>query len=326
MKKKIAAILAIIIMFVLISGCGTKSISSSNKKVKILFSISNAKDIYRSLLVSNAKSYADSENIELTVKDAEGSIEEQVSHMKEAVSGGYNVIICAPVNPSTTLQLKKAAGDLPIVFMNSAPSENLLEKDKYIYVSSDEAAAGQIQAEYLVDYLNNKKDIKVVIFKGEKGSSATNGRTEAVKDTFKKKGINVEYVFEDYADWSRQTSKEMFNVFLATGQKFDCVISNNDEMALGVVDSLKENKIDPSTVPIVGIDATSEGSKSVDDGSMKLTVYQSAKDQSQRAVQAAIQLVSGGTISKIENATEDGKHILVPFEKVEKSNVNKYMS
>jgi inositol transport system substrate-binding protein len=326
MKKKIAMLLTIIMMFAIISGCGSKSTSSSNKKVKILFSISNATDAYRSLLVANAKSYADSENIELTVKDAAGSIEEQVSDMKEAVSGGYNVIICTPVNPATALQLKKEAGELPIIFMNSAPSEDLLEKDKYIYVSSDEMVAGKIQAEYIADNLSNKKDIKVVLFKGEKGHSATIGRTKAVKETLKEKGINTEYVFEDTANWSRQGAKEMFNVFLATGQKFDCVIANNDEMALGVIDSLKENKIDPSSVPVAGVDATSEGSKAVSDGSMKLTVYQSAKDQSKSAVQAAIELGSGGTIAKIENATEDGKHIWVPFEKVDKSNVSKYMS
>ena len=326
MKKKIAVLLTILMMFALISGCGSKSTSSSNKKVKILFSISNATDAYRSLLVANAKSYADSENVELTVKDAAGSIEEQVSHMKEAVSGGYNVVICTPVNSATTLQLKKEAGELPIIFMNSAPSEDLLERDKYIYVSSDEMIAGKIQAEYVADYLSNKKDIKVVLFRGEKGHSATIGRTKAVKETFKEKGINAEYVFEDTANWSRQGAKEMFNVFLATGQKFDCVIANNDEMALGVIDSLKENKIDPSSVPVLGIDATSEATKAIADGSMRLTVYQSAKDQSKSAVQSAIELGSGGTIAKIENATEDGKHVWVPFEKVDKSNVSKYMS
>ncbi|MVX66271.1 substrate-binding domain-containing protein [Clostridium chromiireducens] len=326
MKKKIAVLLTILMMFTLISGCGSKSTSSSNKKVKILFSISNATDAYRSLLVANAKSYADSENVELTVKDAAGSIEEQVSHMKEAVSGGYNVVICTPVNSATTLQLKKEAGELPIIFMNSAPSEDLLERDKYIYVSSDEMVAGKIQAEYIADYLSNKKDIKVVLFRGEKGHSATIGRTKAVKETFKEKGINAEYVFEDTANWSRQGAKEMFNVFLATGQKFDCVIANNDEMALGVIDSLKENKIDPSSVPVLGIDATSEATKAIADGSMRLTVYQSAKDQSKSAVQAAIELGSGGTIAKIENATEDGKHVWVPFEKVDNSNVSKYMS
>ncbi|NRZ82605.1 hypothetical protein DFR96_003879 [Clostridium beijerinckii] len=32
-------------------------------------------------------------------------------------------------------------------------------------------------------------------------------------------------------------------------------------MALGVMDSFKENKIDTSLIPIVGIDATSDGCK-----------------------------------------------------------------
>lgn len=325
MKKKISILLTIIIMFAMISGC-SKSGTSSNKDVKILLSISDASDAFRGLLASNAKEYAESENVELTVMDAEGSIEKQVEHMKEAVSGGYNAIVCTPVNPTTALQLKKAAEGLPIVFMNSSPDEDLLEKDKYVYVASNEEVAGKFQAEYISDYLKNKSDIKVVLLKGEKEHSATKGRTKAVKDTFKEKGINAEYVFEDNANWSRQGAKEMFNIFLSTGREFDCVIANNDEMALGVIDSLKENKIDPSSVPIVGIDATPEGGKAVKYGSMKLTVYQSAKGQSKSAVEAAVELGSGGNLASMENITDDGKHIWVPFEKVEKSNINQYIS
>jgi inositol transport system substrate-binding protein len=113
-------------------------------------------------------------------------------------------------------------------------------------------------------------------------------------------------------------------VFLSTNRQFDCVICNNDDMALGVIDALKENNMDPSTVPIVGIDATVNGLKAINDGSMKLTVYQPGKGQSKSAVDTAIQIVSGGDISKLENATEDGKHIWVPFEKVDKINVSKY--
>jgi inositol transport system substrate-binding protein len=58
--------------------------------------------------------------------------------------------------------------------------------------------------------------------------------------------MNVEYVFEDNANWGRQEAEKMFNVFLYTCRKFDCVIENNDEMALGVINSLKEHNIDPS--------------------------------------------------------------------------------
>lgn len=326
MKKNISILLTMIITIVMISGCSSSISSFSNRKVKILLSISDASDSFRKLLVANAKEYAESENIELTIMDAAGSIEEQVSHMKEAVSGGYDAIICTPVNSNTALQLEKAAGNIPIVFMNSSPSENLLEKDKYIYVASDEKVAGKYQAEFIADYLKNKKGLKVVLLKGEKNHAATKGRTEAVKETFEEKGIDAEYVFEDNADWSREKAKEMFNIFLSTGRKFDCVIANNDAMALGVIDSFKENKIDPSLSPIVGSDAIEDGCKAIVDGNLKFTVYQSAKDQSKYAVKAAVQLGLGRTLANMDNVTEDGKHIWVPFEKVDKDNVKKYMN
>lgn len=326
MKIKISILLTIIMIFAIFTGCSSKNGSASNKKAKILLSISDGSDEYRKLIVNNAKSYAESQNAELTVKDAAKSIEAQVAHMKEAVSGEYNAIICAPVNASTALELERVAKGIPIVFMNSTPDEKLLEKDKYIYVASNENVAGQYQAEYIMNYLKNKSDIKVVLFQGEKGHNATIGRTEAVKQTFIDKGIKAEYVFEDNADWSREKVKEMFNLFLSTGRKFDCVIANNDSMALGVIDSLKENKIDPSTVPVLGVDATKDALKAIKDGSMGLTVYQSAKGQSISAVNAAIKLASGSTLSGLENLTGDGKYIWVPFEKVDKSNVDKYMN
>lgn len=326
MRKRIYVLIIVIMMFVTASGCSLKSGESSSEKVKVLFSVSDNADKFRNLLSESAKTYAESQGVELTVMDAANSIEKQVEHMKEAVSGGYDAIICAIVNPETALQIKKAAGGLPIVFINSQPKDvSLLEKNKYIFVASDEMVAGRYQAEYVIEHLKNKKDIKVVLFKGEKEHSATKGRTKAVKETFREKGINAEYVFEDYANWSRQTTKEIFNVFLSTGKSYDCVIANNDEMALGVIDSLKENNIDPSLVPILGVDATKDGQNAIIDGSMKLTIYQSGKAQGKSAVDAAIKLGSGSTLSNLEYLTDDGKYIMVPFEKVDKSNVNKYM-
>lgn len=325
MKKKISILLTIIMIFAIFTGCSSKSESSSDKKVKVLLSISDGSDDYRKLLVNNIKSYAESQNVELTVKDAAKSIEAQVSHMKEAASGGYNVIICAPVDASTSLELEKAAKGIPIVFMNNAPDENVLEKNKYIYVASNESVAGQYQAEYIINYFKNKNNIKVVLIEGEKGSASIE-RTEAVKQTFRNKGINAEYVFEDNAGWSREKSKEMFNIFLSTGKKFDCVMANNDCMALGVIDSLKEKKVDTSTIPVLGVDATSEALKAIKDGSMNLTIYQSAKGQSISAVKSAVKLGSGDNLSGLENLTSDGKYIWVPFEKVDKSNADKYMN
>lgn len=48
---------------------------------------------------------------------------------------------------------------------------------------------------------------------------------------------------------------DMISPLLKT-TKYDCIISNNDAMALGAVEAMQQQGLDPKSVPIVGIDAT----------------------------------------------------------------------
>ena len=43
----------------------------------------------------------------------------------------------------------------------------------------------------------------------------------------------------------------------------DCVICNNDSMALGVMEACKNSGIDCSTLPILGVDATADGCEAI---------------------------------------------------------------
>ena len=96
-------------------------------------------------------------------------------------------------------------------------------------------------------------------------------------------------------------------------------------MALGAIEAMKEYDLDYTSIPVCGVDAIEDGCTSIQNGEMAFTVLQDAETQAQRAVEAAITLGNGGTITDIEGASEDGKYIWVPFVPVDSSNVSSYL-
>lgn len=322
MKKPIKLLGILMLMAFTVLGCGRQSTAGSSD-IRIYLTL-NAMDDFRQTLVDAASAKAAEAGAQLEVEDAQDSIETQVDMIKSASEQGYDVILCGAVSAETAVELKASAGDTPVIFFNNCPDKKHLSEGEYVYVGSDEQVAGQFQAEYILEKMASKDEINIVILKGPKGHSATIGRTKGVKQTLQDSGKTINYVFEDYADWDTETAKEMFELFLKTGSPVDCVVCNNDSMALGVVEACKEAGIDLSTLPILGVDATADGCEAIKNGEMAFTVYQSGLGQGQKVVETAISFANGSDGKEIEGITEDGLYVWVPFEKVDSSNVSEY--
>ena len=323
MKKILKMAVLVVCLLVVSGGCGKKE-NQKNSNGKIFLTL-NEMDPFRQTLVDAAIEEASVNGIQLDVGDAQNSIETQVQMIKTASEQGYDVILCGAVSIDTTVELKASAGDIPIIFFNSCPKESLLEEGKYVYVGSDEQVAGKMQAEYILDKFKSKDEINVVILKGPRGHSATEGRTAGAKKTLNASGKKINYVFEENANWDSGQAKELFKLFLKTRASVDCVICNNDSMATGVAEACKEAGIDLDNLTILGVDATADGCKAIKDGQLAFTVYQSGAGQGSKAVEMAMELAKDGKGKNVEGITEDGLYVWVPFESIDSSNVSDYI-
>ena len=304
-------------------GCSIRN-TDADGSVKILFMITSIDDVYRRKLTDAIIAKGAAERVNIDLVETHGNSDKESKLVMEAGTKGYDAIICRLGDNANAQLIDRSSNGVPIVYVNNQPAEEHLESNKYIFVGSNEEEAGKYQAEYIISRLGVGA-LNVAILEGEKGHSGTIGRTSAVKETLRNHGVNANYVFVDYADWSESLAKEKFARFLNNNTKVDAVFCNNDAMALGVIEAMKEKGLDYTEIPVVGVDATAEGCKSLADGEMSFTVLQDAGMQGIKAVEAAIALAKGEDISRIEGATSDGKYIWVDFEPVNKENVYKYM-
>ena len=144
---------------------------------------------------------------------------------------------------------------------------------------------------------NGDGKLQYVLFEGEAGHQDAIMRTEYVVSTLQKKGIPLERLGYGIANWSRaEAQSRMMQLYSELEDKIELILSNNDDMALGVLDAYDKIGVQKDARPwIYGIDGTMAGINAVKKGAMKATVYNDEMAQAKALFNIAFQL-----------ATEDG--------------------
>ena len=247
-----------------------------------------ARDQFISTLEQGILAAAKEAGVTVDSQEANNDTQKQQEQVRTFATKGYDVMIVNLVDTSTAETIIAEAGDIPIIFVNRRPDDSVLVAGKNAYVGSQEWDAGKMQAEFLAKYFAGRTDpINYVLFMGQLGLENTQQRTDSVKTELTNAGFTLNKVFEDTAKWDRATAMDMMQTFLGTGAAFDCVICNNDEMALGVIEALKAGGVDLSKLPVVGIDATDMACESVKNGEMAMTVFQDAAGQGAKCIEFA---------------------------------------
>lgn len=291
--------------------------------------IMSLRDEFLSTLEAGSKAAAEELGVTLSSQDAQNDTGKLIQFIESARNAGDDAVLVNLVDAETAQQCIEAAGDMKVVFVNRVPADtSVLEAGKSAAVVSDENTSGYYQGEFLANYFKEqgKTDIKYLMLKGTLGLVHTEQRSASVLKGLADNGINAtEAAAPLVADYDRSNAMDMISPLLTTTE-FDCIIANNDAMALGAVEAMKAQGLDPTSIPIVGIDATVDGVQAIKDGTLAMTVFQDANGQGYGAVKAAANLIEGNPINDGTDyeTDETGNICWVPFEPVTPDNVADY--
>lgn len=271
-------------------------------------------------------------NVKLTTMDAQNDPAKQQQMIESARNAGNDAIIVDLIDPDSAASMLESAGDTPVIFVSRYPSDDsILDPDSCVYVGSDDWSAGRLQGEFLVDYFNEKgqKDITYVMVQGTLGKTSTTNRTASVIKALEDGGLDITLEGSELSgENDRATAIEVFAPLISNGEAdFDCVICNNDYMALGVIETMEMKNLNPEEIPIVGIDATADGRQAIKDGKLAMSVFWDAYGEGLGAIRAAVNMIEGNALNEgtdFEIDTYNPAVLWVPYEAVTPDNVADY--
>ena len=252
--------------------------------------------------------------VELLIEGAENDQAKQIDQCDTLISKGIDALLCNLVvqDAGITIIEKCKAADIPVVFVNKHPPvEDMASYDRCWYVGAAIGQPGEVQAEMVMEDFVANPDwdkngdgvMQYVILKGEDGHVNAEGRTDEIlrifeenKDTFPTELLDMQVGM-----WNAANGKDITEAWLGKfGDEVEAVLSNNDAMALGVIEAYKGagyfEESGGKFVAIYGINALAEGLDAMEEGTMVATVMSDMHAEGESTFQIAYNYCLGKDI------------------------------
>ncbi len=281
--------------------------------VKVGVSIANFDDTFLTYRMDGMKAYAKAHaaDVEITFTDAKEDMAKQLDQVENFIVQKKDAIIIVPVDTSATAPMTKniVGKGIKAVYVNRNPG-NL--PDGAYYVGSEEIVAGRLQMEFLGEKLKGKGNVAILM--GKLDNEGALKRTAGNEEVQKNKYPDIKILDKQTGLWQRNEglakTEDWLNRF---GKDLNAILANNDDMALGAIQALKDKK--RTDIIVVGVDATPDALTSVSKGELAATVFQDAAGQGGGGVEVAMKAAKG---EKVEKET------WIPFKLVTPENLSQF--
>lgn len=328
MKKSLVALLTIVMLATIVTGCSSKS--SDNLEIGVL--IYKYDDTYISTVRQALEAESDENpNVTLLMNDSQNDQSKQNDQIDILIEKDVDALIVniVDIGAAKTVIDKAKAADIPVVFFNREPDAEVLktyEKARFIGTKPEEA--GIIQGEMMAEVWkegnydrNDDEVMQYVMLKGDADNPEAIARTEYSVKTLNEKGIKTEEIGLQVANWDNEKANQAMEAWLGKDEdKIEFVIANNDGMASGAISALQNagyNKGDSDKyIPVFGVDATDEAKSLIEKGEMTGTVKQDGEGMAKAVFALAVNAASNkdfldGTSYEYD---ETGISVRIPYQ------------
>jgi simple sugar transport system substrate-binding protein len=217
---------------------------------------------------SYQETFVESNGFKLVFLDANQDADKQKQDVRDLIAQNVEVIDIAPVTDSgwePILQEAKEAG-IPVII-----SDRQLQVDENLYLTyfgGDMEGEGKTAIKWLEDYIAKEgitEPLRIVHLQGTIGSTAQKGRSKALTDAVAAHD-DWEIVAEQTGEFTQAKGQEVMESILQSGEDFNVVYSENDDMTYGAIDAMKAAGIDHKEKIIITFDGNKTAIQMVVDG------------------------------------------------------------
>jgi len=241
MRRKLLAALLAVTMVVGLTACGggeAKKDDGGLIKVGIInndpnesgYRTANDKDLKETFTAANGyeASFA------YSLKN-----EEQITYAQKFIQDGVDYLLLSAADTAgwdSVLKDAQDAGIRVILF------DRTIDADPSLYeasIVSDMAKEGQTAVDWLKS--QNLSEYKIIHIQGVMGSAAQKGRSGAVDAAVASDGWQL--VIQQTAEWNAEKAQQIVQAVIDSGESFNVIYAENDDMAKGAVAALDKANI-----------------------------------------------------------------------------------
>jgi inositol transport system substrate-binding protein len=301
----------------------TGSVTQMANAANLAFASYLFDDKFSTILRNGAQAYAESKGHSMIQLDANNDQGRQIDQINNLIANGIDAVIIQSVDSSAAQPMTKALRDagIPAVYVNRKPVPiEQLDGGPFAYVASNEIESGTLETFAMCQQLRaegKSGGARGYLLMGQLTSEAALQRTADAEQVMALDMCNFMTLVapKTTGEWQRTKAQDIMTNWLSSGEPFDFVIANNDEMALGAIQAMKAAGISMDSVVVGGVDATDDAIAAMKGGDLDVTVFQNAAAQGAGAVDTAIKLIEGKKVDR---------EVYVPFELVSMDNIDQF--